>query len=599
MVSGPTTGANEESRTWASRPLLATLFRVALFLAPILVGWLAVRATGSLYWRPAGWGGVAIWVAQAIVVASSAAHLTKHWAQRFAPMPLLLNMTMVFPDRAPSRFGITLRAGNLKKLTPEQLILSENTQEAAEQAIALVAELGRHEPRTRGHTERVRAYAELIGEEMGLDDDELNHLRWGALLHDVGKLTVPAHILNGNNKPTEDEWLILKQHPLEGQKILKPLHGWLGEWAFVSLHHHERWDGGGYPVGLKGEEISRGGRIAAVADAFDVITSKRTYKEAMSYEAAREELVRCAGAQFDPEVVRAFLRIGLDDRSRSLGFLGWLFEFPSVARISGSVTSAAQTTVTATATAATAVGVSVISLVGAGVADAPSSIAFVAPEPEIVEVDASTTSVLRDFAVGETGANEIPPTAPTVTQPTPSAATPTTVTVASSIATTSTIRSTTTAPQSTTTAAPTTTTTAAPTTTTTPAPTTTTNPPGSPTTTSTTAAPTTSTTAAPTTTTTTNPPGSPTAQSDTKSMRTREKKSIKVLENDIEGANPLDKDTLRILVAPQHAVDYQVHDDHIHYDAGVDEVVDTLVYEICDSAGLCDQATLTITVYAD
>ncbi len=82
-------------------------------------------------------------------------------------------------------------------------------------------------------------------------------------------------------------------------------------------------------------------------------------------------------------------------------------------------------------------------------------------------------------------------------------------------------------------------------------------------------------------------------------MRTREKKSIKVLENDIEGANPLDKDTLRILVAPQHAVDYQVHDDHIHYDAGVDEVVDTLVYEICDSAGLCDQATLTITVYAD
>ena len=99
-----------------------------------------------------------------------------------------------------------------------------------------------------------------------------------------------------------------------------------------------------------------------------------------------------------------------------------------------------------------------------------------------------------------------------------------------------------------------------------------------------------------TTTTTTNLPGSPTAQSDTQSMGTGKNGTLKVLENDFEGANPLDKGTLRILVAPQHAVDYRVHDDHIHYDAGDFEVVDSLTYEVCNTAGLCDQATVTITV---
>ena len=286
MDSGPTTGASESLAAWASRPVLAKLVRLLLFVTPIVVGWLAVRIVAWAFYRPEGWTGTALWIVQAILVASVAAHSAKRVANRLAPMSALLNLSMVFPDHAPSRFGVTLRAGNIKKLTPEQLILSSDTQEAAEQAMALVAALGAHEPRTRGHTERVRAYAELIGQEMGLTEDELNRLRWGVLLHDVGKLKVPAHILNSTEAPTEEQWVILKQHPLEGQKILKPLHGWLGDWAFVSLHHHERWDGGGYPAQLKGTESSLGGRIAAVADAYDVITSKRSYKEAMSPSAA-------------------------------------------------------------------------------------------------------------------------------------------------------------------------------------------------------------------------------------------------------------------------------------------------------------------------
>ncbi|NIR39344.1 MAG: HD domain-containing protein, partial [Actinobacteria bacterium] len=93
-------------------------------------------------------------------------------------------------------------------------------------------------------------------------------------------------------------------HPNEGWKLVQPLRGWLGEWARATRDHHERWDGGGYPRGLRGHEISRAGRIVAVVDAFDVMTSRRTYSEPMSFETARAELARCAGAQFDPDVVR-------------------------------------------------------------------------------------------------------------------------------------------------------------------------------------------------------------------------------------------------------------------------------------------------------
>jgi len=342
MSLGPTRGAGGRTKTWASRPVFARVVRSFLFLLPIVVGWLSVRLMGEFFWRPDGWPGLAAWIAQAIVIASVTAQLTQRLTKRFAPMSTLLNMTMVFPDHAPSRFGVTLRSGNLKRLTDDQLTLSTNTQEAAERAMELVASLGRHEPKTRGHTERVRAYAELIGQEMGLAEDELNRLRWGVLLHDIGKLKVPARILNKADALTDDEWMILKQHPVEGQKILAPLEGWLGEWAFGALHHHERWDGSGYPSQLKGTEISLCGRIAAVADAYDVITSARSYKAALSREEAREELVRCAGAQFDPVVVKAFLRVGLDEHQRSLGWLGWLFELPAVLRFTHTIATRQQ-----------------------------------------------------------------------------------------------------------------------------------------------------------------------------------------------------------------------------------------------------------------
>ncbi len=626
MTKGPTRGAGERSRTWGSRPLLARLVRWFLFFLPIVVGWLSVRLMGEFFWRPEGWSGLLAWVAQAIVVASVTAQLTQRLTKRFAPITALLNMTMVFPDHAPSRFGVTLRAGNLKRLTDDQLTLSSDTQEAAERAMELVASLGRHEPKTRGHTERVRTYAELIGQEMGLPEDELNRLRWGVLLHDIGKLKVPARILNKPGAPTDDEWMILKQHPAEGQKILAPLEEWLGEWAFGALHHHERWDGTGYPSGLKGTDISLCGRIAAVADAYDVITSARSYKEALSPEEAREELVRCAGEQFDPVVVKAFLRIGLDEHQRSLGWLAWLFELPAVLRFTHTIATAAPTAVSATATAATAVAVSLASVVGIADADTPpAAVAFdataetAAPAREListsVETETTTPPSTQAVSSNRTQVNAADSAvsdalslqSSTTTSTTTTTIAPTTTTSTTTIAPTTTVSqrvvattTTTAAPRKTTTTAAPTTTTSTTTTTTTAAPTTTTTT-AAPTTTTTTAAPTTTTTtAAPTTTITTAAPDTgtaPNARFDYFFVEEDKDTKLWVLFNDSEGSDPIV--SVRVIEQPGKAQQFSWHNDHFHYTSEKDTAGenDWFRYEACDAAGRCDDAKVVISIY--
>jgi hypothetical protein len=195
-----------------------------------------------------------------------------------------------------------------------------------ETIIELVASLGRHERLTRGHTERVRAYSDMIAVEMGLSEADRYLLQWACLLHDIGKLAVAPEILNKNGKPTDEEWASLRRHPEVGGEIVEPLAPWLGEWRLAASEHHERWDGKGYPRGLAADEISLAGRIVAVADAYDVITSARSYKRPMPVEAARAELVRCAGTQFDPDVVRAFLNVAIGRTSIALGPLGWVRE---------------------------------------------------------------------------------------------------------------------------------------------------------------------------------------------------------------------------------------------------------------------------------
>ena len=126
-------------------------------------------------------------------------------------------------------------------------------------------------------------------------------------------------------------------------RLLEPLRPWLGEWADAASQHHERWDGKGYPFGLAGEQISLSGRIVAVADAFDVMTSVRSYKKAMTPEAARAELLRCAGTQFDANVVRAFLNISVGKLRLVMGPLSWLAQAPALGNVpigAGAVTAA-------------------------------------------------------------------------------------------------------------------------------------------------------------------------------------------------------------------------------------------------------------------
>ena len=118
----------------------------------------------------------------------------------------------------------------------------------------------------------------MIGEELRLGEADLERLHWAGLLHDVGKLFVPSEILNKPGQLTKDEFDVVKQHPGRGAELCEPIRPWLGEWVDAVGQHHERWDGMGYPSGLAAHEISQAGRIVAVADAFDVMTSARSYK---------------------------------------------------------------------------------------------------------------------------------------------------------------------------------------------------------------------------------------------------------------------------------------------------------------------------------
>jgi len=177
---------------------------------------------------------------------------------------------------------------------------------------ALTAALEARDRETRGHSERVVSFSLRLGREMGLGREELRSLEFGSLLHDIGKIGVPDAILRKPSALNEAEWAKMREHPLHGARILRHIHFLEGA-ARVVAQHHERWDGSGYPLGLRAEEIDLNARVFAVADAFDAITSDRVYRRARSYEEAAREVERCAGTHFDPRVVAAFRRVPPDD----------------------------------------------------------------------------------------------------------------------------------------------------------------------------------------------------------------------------------------------------------------------------------------------
>ena len=177
---------------------------------------------------------------------------------------------------------------------------------------ALTSALETRDSETHGHSERVVSYSLRLGREYGLSRDELKALEFGSLLHDIGKIGVPDSILRKPAKLTEEEWVRMREHPMHGQQILRGIEFLKGA-ARVVAQHHEKWDGSGYPLGLREEEIDVCARIFSVADAFDAITSDRVYRQGKSYEAAAKELDEWAGKQFDPQVVKAFHRVPRED----------------------------------------------------------------------------------------------------------------------------------------------------------------------------------------------------------------------------------------------------------------------------------------------
>lgn len=160
---------------------------------------------------------------------------------------------------------------------------------------------------TRGHTDRVVAWTDRVTERLGLDAATRRSVRWGAYLHDIGKLAVPDTILLKPGRLNERERERIREHAADGVRMLADVPSLPAETLDVVRHHHERWDGTGYPDGLAGDAIPLGARIFSIVDVWDALTSVRPYKEAWSRDAARDEMGSAAGRQFDPQLCRLFL----------------------------------------------------------------------------------------------------------------------------------------------------------------------------------------------------------------------------------------------------------------------------------------------------
>jgi putative nucleotidyltransferase with HDIG domain len=173
---------------------------------------------------------------------------------------------------------------------------------------ALVESLEARDPYTSGHSARVTSYALRVAKTMGVSEASLDTLRYAGRLHDIGKLGISEELLHKNGTLQDTDWSRIQEHPTKGAHIIQSL-GFLDRTEPIVLHHHERWDGTGYPDGLKGEEIPFLTRILSVADSYDAMTSERPYRLAMSRQQAIEELNSGINTQFDPAVVRQFVRV--------------------------------------------------------------------------------------------------------------------------------------------------------------------------------------------------------------------------------------------------------------------------------------------------
>ncbi|NLC44466.1 MAG: diguanylate cyclase [Clostridiales bacterium] len=181
--------------------------------------------------------------------------------------------------------------------------------------MTLISVINAKDRYTYGHTERVVMLTQMLGDGLGLSDEDKKTLQYGAYLHDIGKINIPEEVLNKKMPLTPEEWEILKQHSSNGVGIISPVEC-LEHVKPVILHHHERYDGKGYPHGLKGQEIPYLARVMTVVDSFDAMSSNRTYRARKSFDDAIEEIRRCSGTQFDPEIAEVFINILLKSKGK-------------------------------------------------------------------------------------------------------------------------------------------------------------------------------------------------------------------------------------------------------------------------------------------
>ena len=209
----------------------------------------------------------------------------------------------------PEELKMTIDSG-IKKfdLVNNKTVFLKDLRELFYKTIQLIASaLDAKDPYTHGHSLRVTMYSLILAKSLNLDDTTLEEIETAGLLHDIGKIGIPQKILCKPDKLTDEEYELMKSHPARAEKMLMGIKKLtvVSNWLRC---HHERWDGKGYPYGLKGEEIPISGRIIALADTYDAMTSTRSYRKALEHEVAIEETKRCAGTQFDPVLADLFVK---------------------------------------------------------------------------------------------------------------------------------------------------------------------------------------------------------------------------------------------------------------------------------------------------
>ncbi len=209
----------------------------------------------------------------------------------------------------PEELKLTIETGIEKfDLMNNKTVILKDLRELFYKTIKLISSaLDAKDPYTHGHSLRVTMYSLILAKALNLDDNTLEEIETAGLLHDIGKIGIPQNILCKPGKLTDEEYEVMKSHPAQAEKMLMGIKKLtvVSNWLRT---HHERWDGRGYPNGLKGEEIPISGRIIALADTYDAMTSTRSYRKALSHETAISEIQRCSGTQFDPVLADLFIK---------------------------------------------------------------------------------------------------------------------------------------------------------------------------------------------------------------------------------------------------------------------------------------------------